>query len=130
MDSPAGLVVPVLKDVSHQSLPALQQQMDGMVNRSMAGKNTTEDLEGGVFTITNLGGFEIDSFYPMIRLPECAILAVGAIVRKPVVIAEAIAIRSRMNLTLAFDHRLVDGAPAAKFLQKVKHLIEEIPENF
>jgi pyruvate dehydrogenase E2 component (dihydrolipoamide acetyltransferase) len=129
VDTPAGLVVPVLKNVPGQSMAALQQQLEGMAGRASAGKSTTDDLDGGVFTITNLGGFEIDSFYPMIRLPECAILAFGAIVRKPVVIAEAIAIRSRMSLTLAFDHRLVDGAPAARFLQKVKHLLEELPEN-
>jgi pyruvate dehydrogenase E2 component (dihydrolipoamide acetyltransferase) len=76
-----------------------------------------------------LGSLEIEQFMPVINVPECAILGVGAIVKKPVVVNEQIEIRPVMSLTLAFDHRLVDGAPAAKFLQRVKHLVESPPET-
>ena len=75
-----------------------------------------------------MGSLEIEQFLPIINVPECAILGVGAIVKKPVVVDDQIKIRPMMALTLAFDHRLVDGAPAAKFLQRLKHLIQDPPE--
>ena len=87
-----------------------------------------DELQGGTFTITNLGMYEIDAFTPIINLPECAILGVGRIVPKQVVVdaeAERIAIRQMVFLSLTFDHRLVDGAPAARFLQRVKQFIEK-----
>ncbi len=87
-----------------------------------------DDLRGGTFTITNLGMFEIDAFSPIINLPECAVLGVGRIVAKQVVVdpeAERVAIRRMMFLSLTFDHRLVDGAPAARFLQRVKLYVEK-----
>lgn len=68
--------------------------------------------------------FEIEAFTPVINPPECCILAVGAIVKEPVVEGDAVCIRPRMQMTLVFDHRIIDGAPAAKFLQRVKHLVE------
>jgi pyruvate dehydrogenase E2 component (dihydrolipoamide acetyltransferase) len=99
-----------------------------LTERASQGKSTVVDLEGGTFTITNLGSLEIEQFMPIINVPECAILGVGAIIKKPVVISDLIGIRPMLALTLAFDHRLVDGAPAARFLQRVKHLIETPPE--
>ena len=84
-------------------------------------------MQGATFTITNLGMFEIDAFTPIIDLPQCAILGVGRIAAKQVVVdaeVERVAIRQRMSLSLTFDHRLVDGAQAARFLQRVKHFIE------
>ena len=68
--------------------------------------------------------YEIEEFLPIINMPECAILGVGAIAKKPAVGEDEIKIRPRMAITLAFDHRLIDGAPAARFLQRIKHLIE------
>ena len=85
-------------------------------------------MRGGTFTITNLGMYEIDSFTPIVNLPECAILGVGRIVPKQVVTdpaAERVEIRHMMVLSLTFDHRLVDGAPAGRFLQRLKQLVEQ-----
>lgn len=87
-----------------------------------------DDLRGSTFTITNLGMYDIDAFTPIINLPECAILGVGRIVARPVVLgegAEEVAVRKMMALSLTFDHRLVDGAPAARFLRQVKRWVEQ-----
>ncbi len=124
VDTERGLLVPVLRRADQKDVQALQMEFDELAGRALEGKNRLEDLQGGTFTITNLGSLEIESFLPVVNLPECAILGVGAIVKKPVVVDDQIAIRPRMALTLAFDHRLVDGAPAGRFLQRLKHLIE------
>jgi pyruvate dehydrogenase E2 component (dihydrolipoamide acetyltransferase) len=129
VDSERGLLVPVLGQVDKKEVSALQDEYAALTERASSGKSTVADLEGGTFTITNLGSLEIEQFMPVINVPECAILGVGAIVKKPVVVNDQIEIRRVMSLTLAFDHRLVDGAPAAKFLQRVKHLIESPPES-
>jgi pyruvate dehydrogenase E2 component (dihydrolipoamide acetyltransferase) len=126
VDSERGLFVPVLQSVDNKSIETLQKEFISISGRATVGKSTVEDLSGGTFTITNLGNLEIESFLPVINVPECAILGVGAIIQKAVVIDGNIGVRPRMTLTLAFDHRLVDGAPAARFLQRVKVLIEEI----
>jgi pyruvate dehydrogenase E2 component (dihydrolipoamide acetyltransferase) len=125
VDSERGLLAPVLKDVDKKELTVLQQEFESLTERALHGKSTIDDLQGGTFTITNLGGLEIEQFFPIINFPECAILGVGAIVKKPVVVDDRIDIRPRMSITLAFDHRLVDGAPAARFLQRVKNLVED-----
>jgi pyruvate dehydrogenase E2 component (dihydrolipoamide acetyltransferase) len=129
VDAERGLLVPVLDQVDKKEVTALQDEYAALTERASSGKSTLADLEGGTFTITNLGSLEIEQFMPAINVPECAILGVGAIVKKPVVVNEQIEIRPVMSLTLAFDHRLVDGAPAAKFLQRVKHLVESPPET-
>lgn len=126
VDTERGLLVPVLKDADKKSLEILHKEFSSLSERALQGKSITQDLEGGTFTITNLGAQEIESFVPIINLPECAILAVGAIMPKPVVINDQVAVRKMMVLTLVFDHRLVDGAPAAKFLQSIKHKLEEL----
>jgi len=109
------------------AVTALQEEYAAMTERASEGKSTLDDLEGGTFTITNLGGLEIEQFLPIINYPECAILGVGALVKKPVVVNDDIQIRPKIALTLAFDHRFVDGAPAGRFLQRLKHLIESPP---
>ena len=81
-------------------------------------------MTGGTFTITNLGMFDIDAFTPVMNPPELAIMGVGRIVPKPVVLEGEVVVRQMVTLSLAFDHRLVDGAPAARFLQRIKRLIE------
>jgi pyruvate dehydrogenase E2 component (dihydrolipoamide acetyltransferase) len=126
VDTDRGLVVPVLKSVNQKDVNTLQQELNAASQRALRGRSLVSDFEGGTFTITNLGSSEIESFLPIINVPECAILAVGAIQRKPVVndAGDGILIRPRLTLTLAFDHRLTDGGPAAKFLQRIKHLIE------
>jgi pyruvate dehydrogenase E2 component (dihydrolipoamide acetyltransferase) len=126
VDTDRGLVVPVLRQVNSQSVQVLQAELDGLHERALSGKSSVTDFEGGTFTISNLGGFEIDNFLPVINVPECAILAVGAIQHKVVPNEDfnGIVIRPHITFTLAFDHRIVDGAPAAKFLQHFKHLVE------
>ena len=124
VDSERGLLVPVLHAVNTKDVAVLQREFDEISGRALQGKNKLEELQGGTFTITNLGSLEIETFLPIINVPECAILGIGAIIKKPAVIDDQVVIRPRMILTLAFDHRLVDGAPAGRFLQRIKHLIE------
>jgi len=127
VDTERGLLVPVLRDVGAKSLRRISQESAALVERARAGRLTADELTGGTFTITNLGMYEIDAFTPIINLPECAVLGVGRIVPKQVVVdaaAERVAIRHMVFLSLTFDHRLVDGAPAARFLQRVKQYVE------
>jgi pyruvate dehydrogenase E2 component (dihydrolipoamide acetyltransferase) len=127
VDSDRGLLVPVIRDAHSKSVQTIATESAQLIAQARAGKAAAEDLRGGTFTITNLGMYEIDAFTPIINLPECAILGVGRIIARPVVIdeqAETIAVRKMMALSLTFDHRIVDGAPAARFLQRVKHSIE------
>ena len=88
-----------------------------LVERARTGRSLPDDLSGGTFTITNLGMYDVDAFTPVINLPEAAILGVGRIAPKPVARGDQVVIRQMWNLCLAFDHRLSDGAPAARFLQ-------------
>ena len=128
VDTERGLLVPVLRDVQTKSLRRIAQESAALVEQARAGKLTPDELSGGTFTISNLGVYDIDAFTPIINLPECAILGVGRIVPKQVVVdvsAERVAIRHMMFLSLTFDHRLVDGAPAARFLQRVKQFVEQ-----
>jgi pyruvate dehydrogenase E2 component (dihydrolipoamide acetyltransferase) len=128
VETERGLLVPVLRDVQAKSLRQLARESADLIERARSGRVGAEDLHGGTFTITNLGVYEIDVFTPIINLPECAILGVGRIVPKQVVVdadAGHVAIRHMMFLSLTFDHRLVDGAPAARFLQRVKQYVEQ-----
>ncbi len=128
VDTDRGLLVPVLRDVQAKRLGEIAEQAHALIERARAGMLTPDELRGGTFTITNLGMFEIDAFTPIINLPECAILGMGRIAPRQVVLdAEAgrVGIRQMAFLSLTFDHRLVDGAPAARFLQRVKRLVEQ-----
>jgi pyruvate dehydrogenase E2 component (dihydrolipoamide acetyltransferase) len=128
VDSNRGLLVPVIRDVRAKSVHRIAAESARLVAAARTGQISPDDLRGGTFTITNLGPFDIDAFTPIINLPECAILGVGRIVSRPVVIdekADQIAVRKMLALSLTFDHRLVDGAPAARFLQRVKHFVEQ-----
>jgi pyruvate dehydrogenase E2 component (dihydrolipoamide acetyltransferase) len=125
VDTGKGLLVPVIKNAEQKGVLKIAEDFKDMLERIKSGRATAEDLTGGTFTITNLGMFGIEQFTPLINPPECCILAVGAIVREPVVDEDDnIKAASRMQLTLVFDHRIVDGAPAARFLQRIKDLIE------
>ena len=119
-----GLYVPVIRDVDQKDLRTVGIEFRQSVEEIRNGKILPEALSGGTFTITNLGIYDVDGFTPVINLPEAAILGVGRITPKPVVRDGQIVIRNILTLSLAFDHRLVDGAPAAKFLQYIKELIE------
>lgn len=125
VDTERGLLVPVICDAERKSLREIGVELRALTERARSGCSLPEDLTGGTFTITNLGMYEIDAFTPVINLPECAILGVGRITPQPVFVGENLVRRERLTLSLAFDHRLVDGAPAARFLQLVKSLVEE-----
>ncbi len=124
VDTERGLVVPVIRDAAGKSVGQLTEEMNELLPRARAGKGLPDELTGGTFTITNLGAFEIDAFTPIINPPECAVLGVGRLIDRYVVVDGQPAIRTMMALSLTFDHRLVDGAPAARFLQRIKQLIE------
>lgn len=111
-----GLIVPVIRDVTSRSLGEIAAARAELTAKAQAGGLSLEEVEGGTFTISNLGAFGADSFTPIVNPPQCAILGVGRIVEKPVVVEGEIRVRPMMWLSLTFDHRLVDGAPAARFL--------------
>ena len=127
VDTERGLLVPVIRDADRLSLLELARASADLITRARAGNIAAADLQGGTFTISNLGMYDIEAFTPIINLPQCAILGVGRIAPRQVVLdaeAERLAIRHMMSLSLTFDHRLVDGAPAARFLQRVKQFVE------
>jgi pyruvate dehydrogenase E2 component (dihydrolipoamide acetyltransferase) len=96
-----------------------------LVAAARAGQLTAPDMQGGVFTLSNLGGFGIEAFTPIINPPETAILGIGAIIREAVPLTNGhVTSREQMTLSLTFDHRVIDGAPAARFLQSLRQLIE------
>ncbi len=119
-----GLIVPVIPQTDQQSLADLAQARTRLAEKARAGQLSKEEISGGTFTVTNLGGYEIDAFTPIVNPPEAAILGVGRIVEKVVIFQGKIAQRAMITLSLTFDHRLVDGAPAAAFLQTIKKLLE------
>jgi pyruvate dehydrogenase E2 component (dihydrolipoamide acetyltransferase) len=124
VDTDRGLLVPVVRGAEAKGLFEIQRALDTLVENAIAGEGLPDELAGGTFTITNLGMYEIDAFTPIINPPESAILGVGRIVAKPVAVGGQVVVRDRVALSLSFDHRVVDGAPAARFLQRVKQLIE------
>ena len=119
-----GLIVPVIKDADKKDLLQLAQNIQDIARRSRAKKLKTEDVQGGTFTITNYGLNGSLFGTPVILQPQAAILGIGAVVKRPVVVDDAIAIRSMMYLSLSFDHRVMDGAHADKFLHKIKDVLE------
>ncbi len=124
VDTERGLVTPVLRDVDQLAVPSIQRGYDALIERAATGKSLPDDFEGGTFTITNLGALDVDGFTPIINPPQAAILGVGRIVEKPVSREGAVVVRPMVTLSLSFDHRIVDGGPAARFLQRVKQLVE------
>jgi pyruvate dehydrogenase E2 component (dihydrolipoamide acetyltransferase) len=124
VETERGLLVPVLRDVDQKGLVQLAGETQALVERARAGQCAPEELHGGTFTLTNLGMYGIDSFSPIINLPDCAILGVGRIRRRPAVVGDKVVVRRMVWLSLTFDHRLVDGAPAARLLQRVVQMIE------
>ena len=123
-DTEAGLLVPVIRNVERLTLRQLAARWKELLDRTRARRLTADEMQGGTFTVSNLGGFGIDAFTPIINWPQCAILGVGRIDRQPAVVEGQIVARDRLTLSLTFDHRLVDGAPAARFLQALVRGIE------
>ena len=125
VDTERGLLVPVIRDADRKSLREFGTEFRQLVERARQGRALPDDLSGGTFTITNLGMYDVDAFTPVINLPEVAILGAGRITPKVVAREGEMVIRQMWTLSLVHDHRLVDGAPAARFLQYIKSLVEE-----
>ena len=120
-----GLVVPVIRNADRLSLEDLARQSRSLAERAQGKKLFPLDYEGGTFTVSNLGMFGVDHFVAIINPPQCAILAVGQVAPRVVPFGEGIAVRSIMTMTLSADHRIVDGAIGARFLQEVRGLLEK-----
>ncbi|MFI5266804.1 MAG: dihydrolipoamide acetyltransferase family protein [Chloroflexota bacterium] len=121
---PEGLVVPVLTNAHTKSLRQLAGELLALVDKVRAGRLSATEMQGGTVTITNLGAYRIDGFTPIINPPETAILGVGRIAEKPGVVDHHVEIRQMCTLSLSFDHRVVDGVPAAAFLRRLAELLE------
>ena len=130
VDTGIGLVVPVVREANKKSLTEIALLTRKLIEKARSGNLALNEATGGSFTITNLGMFGIDQGTPIINPPEIAILGMGRIAEKPVVIDGRIEIRPMMNITLSFDHRVIDGALAARFLQNMKQKIEKPYEVF
>jgi pyruvate dehydrogenase E2 component (dihydrolipoyllysine-residue acetyltransferase) len=123
--APQGLVVPVIRSAERLTLAEIATARKDVVTRARDGKLRRDDLEGGTFTISNLGMFRVESFTAVLNPPQAAIVAVGAIEDRVVAVGGQAEVRPMATFTATFDHRAVDGAPAAGFLQTLKELLEE-----
>jgi pyruvate dehydrogenase E2 component (dihydrolipoamide acetyltransferase) len=123
--APQGLVVPVIRSAERLSLPEIAAVRADLVGRARENKLRAEDLEGGTFTISNLGMYAVERFTAVLNPPQAAIVAVGATEERVVPVGGETAVRPMVTLTGTFDHRAVDGAPAAAFLQMLKESLEE-----
>jgi pyruvate dehydrogenase E2 component (dihydrolipoamide acetyltransferase) len=121
-----GLVVPVIHNADRKSLKEIDTAIKELTEKARRGKLAKEELAGGTFTVTNLGMYGVEFFTPIINPPEAAILGVGKITEKPVAVDGKVEVKPMIMLSLSYDHRIVDGAPAAGFLLKVKEKIENI----
>lgn len=124
--APDGLVVPVIPDADRLSLAGLAHAVADLTQRARQGRLTLADVQGGTFTLNNTGALGSTVSQPIINHPQAAILTTEAIQKRPVVLNDAIAIRSMMNLCLSFDHRINDGAEAGAFIQSLKSRLESI----
>ncbi|MFO0926726.1 MAG: 2-oxo acid dehydrogenase subunit E2 [Gemmataceae bacterium] len=125
VDTDTGLLVPVVRDADRLTLRETVARTRQLAALARTGTLTGEQMRGATFTISNLGMFGVDAFTPVIHLPQCAVLGIGRIVREPAVVDGAIVPRDRVTLSLTFDHRVVDGAPAARFLDTVRRAVEQ-----
>ena len=122
---PNGLVVPVIRNCERKTIAEIAADRAAVVDRARSGKLQQADLDGGTFTISNLGMFGVERFIAVLNPPQAAILAVGSTEERPVVVDGEVVVRPRMELTLTCDHRAVDGATGAQFLGDVKAFLEE-----
>ena len=122
---PDGLIVPVLKDADQLGFSELVRRINDLIERSRTKQLKPEDVQGGTFTLNNTGATGSVASQPIINQPQAAILTTEAIVKRPVVVGEGIAVRDMMNMCLSFDHRIVDGMMAGQFLSSMKQGLEE-----
>ncbi|MGD0495871.1 MAG: dihydrolipoamide acetyltransferase family protein [Candidatus Bathyarchaeia archaeon] len=120
-----GLVVPVIRNADQKTLKDIDAAVLELTEKAQLAKLSREEVTGGTFTVTNLGMYGVDFFIPIINPPEAAILAVGRIAEKPAMVNGKVEVKSVMMLSLSYDHRVIDGAPAAEFLRKIKDGLEK-----
>jgi len=125
-----GLIVPVIKQADEKNLLGLSRAIEDLAARARSKKLNPDEVQGGTFTITNPGVFGAVYGLPLINQPQVAILGVGGIEKRPVVIDDAIAIRPTCHLSLGYDHRLIDGADAGRFLSFIKERLEKFEEGW
>jgi pyruvate dehydrogenase E2 component (dihydrolipoyllysine-residue acetyltransferase) len=126
--TPEGLIVPVIHHADQRSLGDIAQQSAQLAEKAQARRLSLDEVSGGTFTITNLGSYGIEIFTPLVNYPQCAILGIGRVAERPVVVPGRIDVRAMMYVSLSFDHRLIDGAPVAMFLQQFKERLETLDE--
>jgi pyruvate dehydrogenase E2 component (dihydrolipoamide acetyltransferase) len=120
-----GLITPIIRDCDRKSLGEVAREAKALSERARARRLKPEDYTGGTFSVSNLGMYDVEDFGAIINPPEAAILAVGTVKQQPVVVGGQLSIGHRMKATLSGDHRAIDGATAAQFLQIVKRLLEQ-----
>ena len=120
-----GLVAPVIQNANKKSLRQINVEIEQLIQKAKDNRLTVDELIGGTFTVTNLGAYDIESFAPVINPPQCAILGLGRVSYGPYASADRVSTRATTLLTLVFDHRIVDGVPAAKFLRDIRNNIED-----
>jgi len=119
-----GLVVPVIRNTDTKSISRISREAEDLAAKARGKKLLPQDYEGGTFTITNMGMFGVEGFHAIINPPESGILAVGAMVLRPEVAEGQVVVRPMMKLCLSVDHRVIDGALAARFLVRIKEMVE------
>jgi pyruvate/2-oxoglutarate dehydrogenase complex dihydrolipoamide acyltransferase (E2) component len=125
MEHNDALIVPVVRNPDLKTIREIDTKIRELVERTRENSLSPDDLSNGTFTITNLGFAEIDGFTPILRPPESAILGVGRIVKQPSIRNDTVTVERKMTLSLTIDHRVIDGAPGARFLRSVKEIIED-----
>lgn len=120
-----GLIVPVIRDAQKKSINVLKNEIKQLGEKARTGQLLPDEISGGTFTVSNLGMYGVDEFTPIINPPQSAILGVCRMVKKPVVVEDEIKIRPMMNLCLSIDHRLIDGAVAARFMKDLRNLLQQ-----
>jgi pyruvate/2-oxoglutarate dehydrogenase complex dihydrolipoamide acyltransferase (E2) component len=125
MESDDALVVPVIRNPEQKTITEINRNLSELIARTREKRLTPDDLANGTFTISNLGFADVDFFTPILRPPESALLGVGRIVEKPVIKDGAVTAERRISLSLTFDHRIIDGAPGARFLKTIKETLED-----
>ena len=124
VQTPSGLVTPVIRGADRLSVPELAKQRSSLTDKARSRKLALGEMEGGSATLSNLGAYGIDEFHPILNPPQSVILATGRIAKRPMVIDDDLQARSTVHLTLAADHRVLDGVDAAEFLDQIRNLLE------
>jgi pyruvate dehydrogenase E2 component (dihydrolipoamide acetyltransferase) len=125
VDTPAGVTVPVVKDVDKKDLTQIFRETSALIEKARANRLTPADLEGACITVSNLGAFGVDSFIPIAIPAQCSILGLGRIAETPIPDGRDVAIRKIISMTLSVDHRITNGAYAAQFLDFVRKFLED-----